>query len=161
MIKAGDLVRFSNEYLRSIHIRMNKKGKTFRRKNRVMRVVKIVYTNDQQVRLDPRMGFNAVVRLDVTNIEVYGNMKFKDPKENVQISTSWLKFVRRKKAQIEPALSSARNLFNQRVYPLEVMEQIVTVTPMMIQAVMEEQAQRDSAKVQRFAAPLGQRSLDL
>lgn len=113
MIRVGDYVRLSNAFL-SWNKRKTKRGRLFRRPNRIFRVTRIIDDNGWQVRHDPRKRYNQIVELDVYEHEIYperiGEWRervARDPNETplssppppdrkATISTHWLRFVRRR-----------------------------------------------------------------
>lgn len=84
MIKVGDLVRFSNAYLKMHCRRRSKDSKKFRGKNQIMRVLEI---NEYEAYGLPSEKYCAMAILDALD----------ESGENLVIDVGWLSFHRRPK----------------------------------------------------------------
>lgn len=125
MIKVGDYVRFSNEYLK-FRVR-RKNGKEFRLKNRIMRVLRVEHNNDEEVRLDPRQKHNAVVKLDVSDSDVYGPTRFGlmlAGERPLTISTHWLSFVRRRNFNPKKKIKRKNRIENMQLPHAEIVREL-------------------------------------
>jgi len=74
-IEVGDLVRFTNEYLKYFNIYSKRSKRYFRRKNKVMRVVRIMRETLVLNRFTHKMKFSKIVELDIQKPTIYGKSK--------------------------------------------------------------------------------------
>jgi len=101
-IEVGDLVRFTNEYLKYFNIYSKRSKRYFRRKNKVMRVVRIMSETLVLNRLTHKMMFIKSVELDIQQPTIYDKSKAKP----LVISVRWLAVVKKGSRKRVPGPSS-------------------------------------------------------
>lgn len=104
MIQVGDLVRFSNKYLKDLSFKRSRKGRRLRRKNQIMRVLSLSNADfDWKTR-----NWNQIATLDVSNPFF--------PSRTLQISVYWLCFHSRPKERGRVFVETVRGREHLRVW---------------------------------------------
>jgi hypothetical protein len=93
MIEVGDLVRFSNEYLRQFRRRRWSPHQQFRGKQEIAKVIKILRPAQEQWLHGKKKVCPALVKLDVPDRDWLG----KEIETNMVIVATWLRIVRKAK----------------------------------------------------------------
>jgi len=105
-IEVGDLVRFTNEYLKYFNVYSKRAKKYLRLKNKVMRVVSTKGETLVLNRLTHKMVFSKSVELDILKPSIFNKEKM----EPLVLSVQWLAVVKKGSRKRAPRPSILRDV---------------------------------------------------